>query len=72
MQTESAQSALLTPAQAAKYLEVAEDTLSVWRCVGRYNLPYVKVGTRVRYRKEDLDAWITKRRRGAEAGEGEP
>ena len=61
MQAESAQSALLTPAQAARYLDVAEDTLSVWRCVGRYNLPYIKVGARVRYRKSDLDTWLSKR-----------
>jgi len=57
MQTEIADHALLIPVEAAKYLGVSTETLNVWRCVGRYNLPYVKVGSRVRYRKSDLDAW---------------
>lgn len=36
-------------------------TLAVWRCIGRYNLPYEKIGRLVRYRKSDLrrfrDQW---------------
>jgi excisionase family DNA binding protein len=64
MQTEIAQHALLTPTEAARYLGVSADTLSVWRCVGRYALPYIKTGSRVRYRREDLDAWLAKRTRG--------
>jgi hypothetical protein len=40
MQTEIAQHALLTPTEAAEYLGVSPDTLNVWRCVGRYSLPY--------------------------------
>lgn len=69
MQTEVTQNhTLLAPKETARYLGVAVDTLSIWRCTGRYNLPYIKAGTRVRYKKEDLDAWITKRRRGT--GEG--
>jgi excisionase family DNA binding protein len=64
MQTEIAQHALLTPTEAAEYLGVSPDTLNVWRCVGRYSLPYIKAGSRVRYRKSDLDAWIAKRTRG--------
>ena len=53
--------ALLTEAQAAELLGVKAQTLSVWRCTGRWNLPYVKVGTAVRYRPSDLEAWITAR-----------
>ncbi|MBF0255900.1 MAG: helix-turn-helix domain-containing protein [Gammaproteobacteria bacterium] len=52
---------LLTEAQAAEYIGTAPGTLTVWRCTGRYNLPYVKVGRFVRYRQEDLDAWLAKR-----------
>jgi len=63
MHTNSEQ--LLLPYQAAEYLGVSEQTLAEWRCVGRYNLPYVLVGRRVRYRRSDLDAWLRSRTRGA-------
>jgi len=35
--------------------------LTVWRCTGRHNLPFVKVGRRVMYRREALDRWIDAR-----------
>jgi excisionase family DNA binding protein len=35
--------------------------LSVWRSTGRYNLPFLKVGRLVRYRRADLDAWLAAR-----------
>lgn len=54
---------LMDPAEAAKYLGVAVGTLSVWRSVGRYALPFVKVGRRVKYRRSDLDAWLELRTR---------
>ncbi len=75
MQAESAISAilnfqstnpLLTPPEAASYIGVSVDTLSVWRCTGRYNISYLKVGRLVRYRKSDLDAWLEKRTHGGE------
>ncbi len=46
---------------AAAYLGVTEGTLAVWRCDKRYNLPYVKVGFRVQYRRADLDTWLASR-----------
>ncbi len=54
-----------TPKEAAEYLDVGVDTLSVWRCTGRYGIPFIKVGRLVRYRKSDLDAFLTRRTRGA-------
>lgn len=54
---------LLNEKQAAKYLTVSPGTLSVWRSTGRYSLPFVKVGRRVRYRLSDLDAWLEARSR---------
>lgn len=50
--------ALLTPEQAAQFLQVPATTLAVWRSTGRVVLPYVKVGGRVRYRKEDIDRFL--------------
>lgn len=58
---------LLLPSEAAEYLGVTVRTLSVWRCVGRYNIPYVKVGRLVKYRKSALDAFLKRRTIGEEA-----
>ncbi len=43
---------------AAAYLGLALGTLEIWASTGRYDLPFVKVGRRVFYRKSDLDAFI--------------
>lgn len=55
---------LLTPAQTAEILGVEEQTLAVWRVKHRYGLRYVKVGRLVRYRAEDVTAWIEQQLRG--------
>ena len=52
---------LLTREQAAAYLGVKPQTLAVWHCTGRYGLPVVKVGRLVRYRQQDLDAFLARR-----------
>ena len=57
---------LLTPPEAAEYIGVTENTLSVWRCIGRYNIQYVKVGRLVKYRKSALDAFLDRRTIGGE------
>ncbi len=57
---------LLTPPEAAAYIGVTENTLSVWRCVGRYNIPFIKVGRLVKYRKSALDAFLVSRTYGGE------
>ncbi len=49
---------LLTRAQAAEYLGVKVQTLAAWACAGRYNLPMVRIGRLVKYRKRDLDEFI--------------
>lgn len=64
--------AMLLPRQAAARIGVTAGTLSIWRCTGRYDLPYVKAGSRVRYRASDVEAFIQRRTRnnyiGPEAG----
>jgi len=40
--------------QAGAAIGINPSTLSVWRSVGRYRLPFVKVGRKVRYRVGDL------------------
>lgn len=54
---------LLDEVSAAAVLAVTPGTLAVWRCTGRYNLPFIKVGRKVRYRRTDLDAWLEARTR---------
>lgn len=49
---------------AAVLLDVTTDTLAVWRSTKRYNLPYVKVGSKVRYREADLVKWLESRTMG--------
>lgn len=62
---------LLDETEAAKYLSIGVGTLSVWRSTGRYKLIFIKVGRKVRYRRADLDDWLTSRTRvsGATAGD---
>ena len=52
---------LLTEDQTAAILQVSAGTLSVWRSTGRYNLPFVKIGRKVRYRAGDLRQFMESR-----------
>jgi len=54
---------LFTSPEAAEYIGVSENTIVVWRCVGRYAIPFIKVGRLVRYRRSDLEAWLESRTR---------
>ena len=56
---------LLTRNEAADYLGISKQTLAIWNCTGRYNIPYVKIGRLVKYRKADLDAFINRNLKGA-------
>ncbi len=51
---------LMNRKDAAEFLGVAESTLAYWKCVGRYNLKYVKIGRLVKYRIRDLEDFIEK------------
>jgi excisionase family DNA binding protein len=57
---------LLTQTEAAAYLGLSPNTLEVWRCTKRYELPYVKVGRLIRYRRSELDAWLDSRSVGGD------
>lgn len=52
---------LMSRKEAAIYLGVSERTLAIWACTKRYNLPYVKMGRHVKYRKSVLDEFIESR-----------
>ena len=54
---------LLDEGPAADFIDVRPGTLSVWRSTGRYKLPFIKVGRRVKYRQTDLQEWLESRTR---------
>ena len=62
-------SELLSRTEAAAYLGVKAQTLAVWACTQRYDLPYVRVGSLVRYRRADLERFIESRLVGVSSGE---
>lgn len=49
---------LMTQSEAAAYLHTTVGTLNSWRHYGKDKIPFIRWGNRIRYRKEDLDAWI--------------
>jgi len=54
-----AMSNLLTRGKVAEILGVAVQTLAKWACYGGNGLPFVRLGGLVRYRMEDVEAFIT-------------
>ncbi len=61
--------ALLTPDDAANLMQVSIGTLQVWRSTGRHGLPFVKVGSCVRYRRSDIETWLEQRTQSTGATE---
>jgi excisionase family DNA binding protein len=49
---------LMSQVEAANYLNTSVGVLNTWRCTGKQKIPHIKWGRKIRYRKEDLDAWI--------------
>ena len=54
----------LTTEQAAIFLGLSSSTLAKLRVFGG-GPSFLKLGRAVRYAREDLDAWLTSRRRGS-------
>jgi excisionase family DNA binding protein len=57
---ENSISNLLNETRAAEYLGLSVRTLQAWRVRGGGPV-FVKLGRAVRYRPDDLNAWITER-----------
>lgn len=49
---------LLTPERAAEVLGLSVKTLATWRSTGRNALPFIRCGSRIRYRLADLATWL--------------
>ena len=43
---------------AANYLGIKAATLRKWRCTKKENISYIKIGSKVFYKKSDLDEYI--------------
>lgn len=52
---------VLSEREAAEILKIKPQTLSVWRCTRRYDLPFIRCGRSIRYRLSDLEAWLNRR-----------
>ncbi|PMZ01718.1 DNA-binding protein [Pseudomonas sp. FW306-02-F02-AA] len=52
---------LMTSNQVAAALALSNKTLAAWRSSGRSPLPFLRLGSRVRYRSEDVLAWLESR-----------
>jgi excisionase family DNA binding protein len=50
-----------TPHEMAELIGITVGTLATWRMTGRYNLPYIKVGRRVRYEVQAVQSWLDSR-----------
>jgi excisionase family DNA binding protein len=49
---------LLTAEQVAERFGVSTATLAKWRVKGRHDLPFVKIGSAVRYPSDGVDAFV--------------
>lgn len=66
VETDTPKAVILTTPQAARYLGLAVSTLNKWRCFGD-GPKFLKLGRAVRYRQEDLDAFLMARQLGSTA-----
>lgn len=49
---------MLSRKEAAHFLGVQKNTLTVWACTKRYKLPIYKVGRHIKYKLADLQNFI--------------
>ena len=53
---------LLNVNEVAKCLGISIHTLNRWRSTGSFDLPFVRVGRRIKYVEADLINWINENR----------
>ncbi len=59
---EASEKKLMNSREAATFLGVRPDTLTVWRCTKAVQIPYIKVGSLVKYRLQDLEDYLNRQR----------
>lgn len=56
---------LMTPQEVADMLKISLHTLASWRRQSNsHTLPWIEVGGSIRYRREDVHAWLDMRTLG--------
>ena len=60
---------LLCRDEAAEMLGTTSGTLAVWASTGRYDLPFIKIGRLVKYKREDLLSFIERHTQNQKLGE---
>ncbi|SET40090.1 Helix-turn-helix domain-containing protein [Nitrosomonas marina] len=50
------------PTVAAEIIGVKVNTLAAWRCTKKENIPFYKIGNKIRYKVSDLIAWKESKR----------
>ena len=51
---------LLSNEEAAAYLGIKPNTLTIWRTTKRFEIPYIQIGRKIKYKKSDLDKFLNK------------
>ena len=54
---------LLSNQEAAAYLGIKPNTLTIWRTTKRFEIPYIQIGRKIRYKKSDLDIFLEQHRK---------
>lgn len=52
---------LLTREETAQVLRMKPQTLAIWASTGRVDLPYIKCGRSVRYKRRDIERFLARR-----------
>jgi excisionase family DNA binding protein len=60
--TQLPQKPFFSPRELSAYLDIPYATLAAWRCRGEGGPPWYRFGRHVRYRHEDVLAWIERNR----------
>ena len=59
---------LLTRKEAAAILRIKPQTLAIWACNQRYNMPFIKIGSRVMYCRSDVENFLKNNYKGGHYG----
>ncbi len=51
---------LMTTQEVADYLNIKKQTLEAWRSRNTINIPYIRIGASIRYKKQDVEEWLAK------------
>lgn len=66
--TDKKQNEYLTQKQVAEVLDVKVSTLNFWRCTGRHEIPYCKLGRVILYPSGAFYSWLSSHTSNLEGG----